>query len=142
MPSPRFPLAARSRQSRFPNSAPFVPTTIDVGNTVPVTGSVTATISGSIVANPTTSAAFVASQITITSGGAATAIFAISASTIFREVTNPTASNATVFLGPVGVTVTTGHYLPGGWAFDQQYNSAALYGVALTGSVTVSTFGW
>ena len=133
-----------SRQKVVPGTAPFVPTSISsrITNTVSVTGSVTSTITGSVIANPTTSAAFVVNQITVTSGGAATAIFAISTSTIFREVTNPTSSNVAIFLGPVGVTVTTGHYLPGATAFDQQYNSAALYAVALTGSVTVSTMGW
>ena len=118
-----------------------VPNPVTVSGTVTVsTVSNPVTVSGTV--NPTTSASFATNQVTVTSGGAATQIFAINTSTIFREVINPTASNATVFLGTSGVVATVGHFLPGGAAFDQGYNSAALYGIAATGSVTVSTIGW
>jgi hypothetical protein len=40
------------------------------------------------------------------------------------------------------MTITTGHYLPGGVAFDQGYNSSPMYALTATGSVTVSTIGW
>src|SRR5690348_12706930 len=121
MPTPGVPFRVRGRPTSGPNSQPMIPRDINatVSNTVSVTGSV--------VSNPTTSAAFVTNQITITA--TATPIFATSASILFREVTNPTSSNAAVFLGGSGVTITTGHYLPGAAAFDQQYNSAALYGI-------------
>ena len=125
---------APRRQGPVPSTAPYNPTTVTIGGTVSTTGSG--------ISNPTTSGTFVTNQVTVTSGGAPTLLFAQSASIIFREVTNPTSSNAAVFLGLVGVTVTTGHYLPGATAFDQGNNSAALYGLAATGSVTVSTIGW
>lgn len=131
---PGIPYRVRGRPTSGPNSQPMVPRDVvaDVSNTVSVTGSV--------ISNPTTSASFVTAQITITA--TATPIFAVSTSIFFREVTNPTGSNATVFIGGAGVTVTTGHFLPGAAAFDQQYNSAALFGIVATGSVTVSTIGW
>ena len=84
------------------------------------------------------SASFTTGQVTITAS--ATQIFAVNASTIFREVTNPTTT--TLYLGTAGVTTGNGHILPGPAAFDMQFNSAALYGIVTTGSVTVSTIGW
>ena len=135
------PFRVPRRHGQVPNTQAYVPATVNVGNTVSTTGSTT--ITGSVVANPTTSASFVTNQITVTSTTVSTLIFAQSASVIFREVTNPTSSNAAVFIGSTSsMTITTGHYLPGGVAFDQQNNSAALYAVAATGSVTVSTIGW
>lgn len=145
MPTPGVPYRVRGRPTSGPNNATMVPTTIGVSrvnSTVSVTGSVTSTITGTVVANPTTSAAFVTNQVTITSSTTVTLIFATGSSLIFREVTNPTSSNASIFIGPVGMTVTTGHFIPGATAFDQAYNSAALYGLSATGSVTVSTIGW
>lgn len=102
----------------------------------------TVSVQGTVTANPTTSAGFTTSQVIITSTVTATQIFASGASIIFREVTNPTASNATIFLGSSAVTTTSGHFCVGGSAVDWNNNSAAIFAVTATGSVTVSTMGW
>lgn len=116
-----------------------------VTNTVSTTGSITASISGSISGSVTvttvgTSASFTTSQVTITA--TATPIFAININQIFREVVNPTTSTASIWVGASGVTTTTGLEVPVATAFDMSFNTAALYGITATGSVTVSTIGW
>jgi hypothetical protein len=131
--------------------------TVSVSNTVSVTVSnfpATQTVSGTVTAsvpNPVTvsgtvsvsniaqSASFVTAQVTVTAS--ATQLFASGASVNFREVLNP--STVSIFIGNTSsLTTTTGHYLLGSSAFDQQFNSSAMWGVTTTGSVTVSTAGW
>ncbi len=84
------------------------------------------------------SASVTSSQVTVTAS--ATQIFGAGASAIFREVTNPTTT--TIYLGTSAVTTASGHFFAGPSAFDMQFNSAALFGIVTTGSVTVSTIGW
>jgi hypothetical protein len=168
MALPRAPL----RQSSFPtqeNTAPDVVAVSSVTNTVSVTGSVAVSgVSGTFNASATSatptytdsttqalslnlagdlraivsslglSASVTSSQVTITAS--ATQLFASGASIIFRQVTNPTTT--TIYLGASGVTTGNGHIIPGPAAFDMQFNSAALFGIVTTGSVTVSTIGW
>jgi hypothetical protein len=117
--------------------------TVSVSNTVSVTVSnfpATQTVSGTVsVSNIAQSASFVTAQVTVTAS--ATQLFASGASVNFREVLNP--STVSIFIGSTSsMTTTTGHYLLGSSAFDQQFNSSAMWGITSTGSVTVSTAGW
>ncbi len=124
-------------------------TTVTVSNTVSVTGTVsitgsvsvgnTVSVTGSVVANPTTSTSFATSQVNITAS--ATAIFAAGVGPVYREVRNISASSA-LYVGGSGVTITTGHQVPGGGVFNMSRNSTALYGVVDTGSITASTIAW
>jgi hypothetical protein len=118
--------------------------TVSVSNTVSVTGSIsvsnTASVTFSAVAATLgQSATFTTSQVTVTAS--ATQLFASGASVNFREVLNP--STVSIFIGSTSsLTTTSGHYLLGSSAFDQQFNSSAMWGITSTGSVTVSTAGW
>lgn len=140
MPTPGVPFRVRGRQTSGPNSQPMIPRDLAIGNTVSVTGSVTSTITGTVIATTPTSSVFSTAQVTVT--GSATLIFATVTNSVFREVINPTASNAMIAIGVSTVTFTTGHFIPAGAAFSFGYMSGAVYAVAATGSVTVSTIGW
>jgi hypothetical protein len=112
-----------------------LPTGSNVLGTVTVSG-----ITNAVTANPTTSASWTTSQVTVTAG--ATQIIAASVGTLFKEIINPTTSNATVFVGTSAVTTGSGHFLIGGSAMDWSNHSGAIFGISATGSVTVSTMMW
>lgn len=137
-------MTAPSRITTYPKqgtpAAGSVSATIT--NTVSTTSSGTVTVSVTSVAVTTIaiSGSLTTSQVTITA--TATPIFAININQIFREVVNPTTSTASIWVGASGVTTTTGLEVPVATAFDMSFNTAALYGICSTGSVTVSTIGW
>ncbi len=141
-PSYRYP-----RQSREPTPSPVVPTEVSVSevmSTISVTGSFypgtqTVSVTGSVTVTQSTTSAFVAAQVTVTAS--ATQLFALNGSPNFREVANPN-TTSTVFIGPAGVTITTGHALRPNSVFDMAANAGALFGVVSTGSITCTTIGW
>lgn len=117
---PRF-RAGPARQRTVPGTAPFVPSTIDVGNTVPVTGSVTASITGSVtvtVPNPVT----VSGTVTV-SGITATASVL---------VTNFPASQT------VSGTVTVSNLPPATQTVSGTINFASLYPATATSVISAS----
>ena len=129
---------ALPRVTTYPGPGITVPNAVSVNNTVSVTGSLSLT--SGVIATVGTSASVTSSQITVTAS--ATQIFAINVNQIFREVVNPTTSTASIWIGAAGVTTTTGLEVPVATAFDMNFNTAALFGICSTGSVTVSTIGW
>lgn len=124
---------APERQALGPNTQPYVPTSQNarVTNTVSVTGSITA--------SPTVSSSLVTAQVSVAT--TSTLLFATGSFGSFRQVRN-TSTTSTVFVGVVGVTITTGHSVPAGAAFDMERLSAPLYGIVATGSAVVTTIGW
>ena len=142
------PYRVPRRHGQVPGSAPYVPSSVNIGNTVSTTGSVTASITGSITVSgisstvsvsTTTSTAFTTAQVAVTT--ASTLLFATGSFGVFREVVN-TATASAMFLGAVTVTITTGHRLAAGGTFSMPKNSAPLYAIIQTGSETATTIGW
>ena len=144
------PYRVPRRHGQVPGTQAYIPTNVNsrVSNTVSVTGSVTSTITGSVAVSSvagsvavttTTSTAFTAAQVAVTT--ASTLLFATGSFGVFREVVN-TATASAMFLGPVAVTITTGHRLAAGGVFSMPKNSAPLYAIIQTGSETATTIGW
>lgn len=141
------PYRTPARQGIGPNTQPYVPTSQNarVTNTVSVTGSVTSSITGTVTVNGTVTSTYtvstslVTAQVSVTT--ASTLLFATGSFGSFRQVRN-TSTTSAVFIGVVGVTITTGHSVPAGATFDMERLSAPLYGIVSTGSEVVTTIGW
>lgn len=90
-----------------------------------------------------TAATLTTAQVSVdtTSGGVLVA--ALNTSRKFLEITN-TSSSVNVYIGNTGLTTSTGHVLPPGSSFtlDSTICTGAIYGIVVTGSVTVTTMAW
>lgn len=85
---------------------------------------------------------FTAAQVTVDTTSGGVLIAALDLARKFLEIRNT--GSAIVYWGPTGVTTATGYPLGPGESFtlDAPMNTAAIYGIVASGSVTVATMKW
>lgn len=85
---------------------------------------------------------FTAAQVSVDTTAGGTLIAAADLARKFLEIRNT--GSAIVYWGPTGVTTATGYPLGPGESFtlDAPMNTAAIYGIVASGSVTVATMKW
>ena len=100
---------------------------VGIDQTTPgTTNKVSIGTDGTVTNNPSTGATLTTSQPSVTTTAAALTF----SGTVHREIYNPAASTASIFIGATGVTTATGWEIPPGTAYDVSRFFGSVFAVA------------